>query len=285
MSGPERETELRANELYWSSDMSVNQIAEELDLSKGMLYGLIRPRPAGLACPECSEELVYPNRTAKERAMLACPRCAWEGDEEDADMQGADGSRVPCPRSAEHEELGASWPVRPTAPGSYTFSAERFSAPPRAWRSSSGPGAADRAPTGTPTTMPNQRNEARDPRSIITPDAFEVSQALLGLPLATPWQRLWAILIDLTVIGLVTLLTKSFALVLGSRRRLLLHPGGLQTHPRAGQRLRPGHARFGGLPRPHHRHRHGHRLERRGNRRPLHRRPTSPWTRPTGPSR
>ena len=73
MSGPEREMELRANELYWSSDMSVNQIAEELDLSKGMLYGLIRPRPAGLACPECAEELVYPNRTAKERCLLACP--------------------------------------------------------------------------------------------------------------------------------------------------------------------------------------------------------------------
>ncbi len=54
-----------------------------------------------------------------------------------------------------------------------------------------------------------------DPRSIITPDAFEVSSALLGLPLATPWQRLWAILIDLAVIGMVTLLTKSFAMVLG----------------------------------------------------------------------
>lgn len=95
MSSPEKETELRANELYWSSDMSVNQIADELDLSKGMLYGLIRPRPAGLACPDCSEELVYPNRTAKERGLLACPRCGWEGEEDDAEYGGDGGVVLP----------------------------------------------------------------------------------------------------------------------------------------------------------------------------------------------
>lgn len=54
-----------------------------------------------------------------------------------------------------------------------------------------------------------------DPRGIITPDAFEVSSALLGMPLATPWRRFWALLIDLAVIGVVTVVTKSFALVLG----------------------------------------------------------------------
>lgn len=55
----------------------------------------------------------------------------------------------------------------------------------------------------------------RDPRSIITPEAFEVDPSLLGLPLATPWQRLWAILIDLVVIGVITGITKSSALILG----------------------------------------------------------------------
>jgi len=55
----------------------------------------------------------------------------------------------------------------------------------------------------------------RDPRSIVTPDAFEVSSALLGMPLATPMSRFWAILIDLAVIGVITAVTKSFALVLG----------------------------------------------------------------------
>lgn len=57
--------------------------------------------------------------------------------------------------------------------------------------------------------------DARDPRSIITPDAFEVEPDLLGRPLATPMQRLVAILIDLAVIGLITLATKSFGFLLG----------------------------------------------------------------------
>jgi hypothetical protein len=43
-----------------------------------------------------------------------------------------------------------------------------------------------------------------DPRSIVTPYAFSVHPDLLGMPLATPWQRLGAILLDLIVIGLVS---------------------------------------------------------------------------------
>jgi len=54
-----------------------------------------------------------------------------------------------------------------------------------------------------------------DPRDVVTPDAFEVSDALLGMPLASPGRRLAALLIDLAVIGFVTLVTRSFALVLG----------------------------------------------------------------------
>ena len=55
-----------ANELYWDSEKSVNQIADELDLSKGALYGLIRPLPAGVGCPLCGDEVVSPNRTAHD---------------------------------------------------------------------------------------------------------------------------------------------------------------------------------------------------------------------------
>lgn len=63
--------------------------------------------------------------------------------------------------------------------------------------------------------MPQHAPPPRDPRSIVTPDAFEVSRELLGLPLALPRTRLAALLIDLAVIGAITLLTKSFALILG----------------------------------------------------------------------
>jgi uncharacterized RDD family membrane protein YckC len=54
----------------------------------------------------------------------------------------------------------------------------------------------------------------RDPRSIITPDAFELSEALLGTPLAGPWRRLWAMLIDIVVIGVLTAVTASISLIL-----------------------------------------------------------------------
>lgn len=79
------EAEDRANELYWGSDRSVNQIAEELDLSKGALYGMIRPLPAALSCPTCKAEVVHPNRTAQERRLVTCPECGWEGSEDEAD--------------------------------------------------------------------------------------------------------------------------------------------------------------------------------------------------------
>lgn len=55
----------------------------------------------------------------------------------------------------------------------------------------------------------------RDPRSIITPDAFDVSASLVGMPLAPPWRRAMALAIDGIAIGLITAITKSFALILG----------------------------------------------------------------------
>ena len=45
-----------------------------------------------------------------------------------------------------------------------------------------------------------------DPRSIVTPDAFSVTPALLGTPLAEPWRRLVALLLDLVLIGFLQLL-------------------------------------------------------------------------------
>ena len=67
-----------ANRLYWESDQSVNQIGEALDLSKGSLYGLLDALPAGLPCPGCGEEMVFPNRTAREKDFLGCSDCGME---------------------------------------------------------------------------------------------------------------------------------------------------------------------------------------------------------------
>lgn len=95
----------RANTLYWASDAGVNDIADELDLSKGALYGMIEPLDAGLACPECSGAMEYANRTARDRGMVTCPDC---GLEEEADLVEAAGLDVtdevsfPGPDSGSH---------------------------------------------------------------------------------------------------------------------------------------------------------------------------------------
>jgi uncharacterized RDD family membrane protein YckC len=74
-------------------------------------------------------------------------------------------------------------------------------------------------------------SSARDPRSIVTPDAFELSKELLGLKLAPPGKRLAAILIDLMVIGAITALTQSFALVLGVVAAVLFIRAGFKRTP------------------------------------------------------
>jgi hypothetical protein len=100
------EADDRANELYWGSNRSVNQIAEDLDLSKGALYGMIRPLPAAKGCPACGTEVVHPNRTAKERGLVDCPACGWDGPENEtvpayAPLAEVDGAQVGRSRARE----------------------------------------------------------------------------------------------------------------------------------------------------------------------------------------
>ncbi len=72
---------------------------------------------------------------------------------------------------------------------------------------------------------------ARDPRTIITPEAFEIEPDLLGRPLATPRRRLVAILIDLAVIGLITVATKSFGVLLGIVAAIFFIRAGFKRTP------------------------------------------------------
>ncbi len=85
MKTKEQDSELltaEVNRLYWESDTSVNQIGEELGLSKGALYGILRPLLAGLPCIKCGEEMAYPNRTARDKGFVACSSCEYEDLEE-----------------------------------------------------------------------------------------------------------------------------------------------------------------------------------------------------------
>ncbi|MDE2986408.1 MAG: hypothetical protein OXU69_17020 [Gemmatimonadota bacterium] len=72
----------RANDLYWRSGASVNQLTRELDLSKGALYEIITPMAADLRCPCGGGEMAYSNRTARDRGFVSCTTCGLEDEEE-----------------------------------------------------------------------------------------------------------------------------------------------------------------------------------------------------------
>jgi len=100
-----------ANELYWRSDRSVNGIAEELDLSKGALYGIIQGEPAGFDCPLCGDEVLYMNRTAKDRGQVDCPTCNWDGSAEES--TGYDASSGDSDHGESADEVAVMTPPAP----------------------------------------------------------------------------------------------------------------------------------------------------------------------------
>lgn len=90
----------RANELYWGSEESVNQIAEQLDLSKSALYGMIGPLLSGYGCPICGTEVEFANRTARDRDELECPECGWVGGESETVSFGDEAEEWGHPSSS-----------------------------------------------------------------------------------------------------------------------------------------------------------------------------------------
>jgi hypothetical protein len=67
-----------ANRLYWETDASVAEIADQLTISRRALYDAIEPRPAGVICTQCEAGLVFRNRTAAERRRAECLECRIE---------------------------------------------------------------------------------------------------------------------------------------------------------------------------------------------------------------
>lgn len=82
----------KANRLYWESDQSVNAVAELLGVSKGRLYDLVSPLPIDIPCPECGRALAFPNRTARDRGLVTCDTCGFEGDRDDLEGVEADSA-------------------------------------------------------------------------------------------------------------------------------------------------------------------------------------------------
>ena len=79
----------RANDLYWSSSQTVEEIVEELGVSRGSFYQAIEPQPTGLVCGDCGERMVFLNRTARDRGNAICPECGRESEPGEADRVAA----------------------------------------------------------------------------------------------------------------------------------------------------------------------------------------------------
>lgn len=74
----------------------------------------------------------------------------------------------------------------------------------------------------------------QDPRSTVTPDAFQVAPELLGLPLAGPWRRLLAMLVDLLLLAVLVNAGGVFLAIAGAVTVFRATSGG------SGSRLRRG---------------------------------------------
>jgi len=115
---PDAQDVEKANQLYWESGKSVNQIAEDLGLSKGALYEMISPLASGFGCPLCSAPMQYAHRTAHDKGVLTCSGCETQFEDSDPQLgplsgEGASGS-VPAPvAKSPYTASSGSAPSRP----------------------------------------------------------------------------------------------------------------------------------------------------------------------------
>jgi hypothetical protein len=68
-----------ANRLYWETDESVANIAAQLELSRRALYDAVRPRLAGVNCPQCGSAMVFENRSGRHADHAVCQQCEGTG--------------------------------------------------------------------------------------------------------------------------------------------------------------------------------------------------------------
>jgi hypothetical protein len=70
----------QANDLYWNSSETVDQLASRLGMSRKAVYASVQPTFAGASCQHCGGELVFTNRTNRTTGQANCPACALQVD-------------------------------------------------------------------------------------------------------------------------------------------------------------------------------------------------------------
>lgn len=83
-----------ANRLYWETDHSVAEIAQQLELSRRALYEAVVPLPTGTSCPTCGTPLVFENRSARTAGHEICPACEAAHDEAELAAAAATADRL-----------------------------------------------------------------------------------------------------------------------------------------------------------------------------------------------
>jgi len=82
------------NRLYWETEKSVAEIANQMSVSRRALYELIEPLASGMQCSRCGAELYYSNRSAKAAGIARCLICGNE-KELDPDISHEDVGMIP----------------------------------------------------------------------------------------------------------------------------------------------------------------------------------------------
>lgn len=120
---------VEVSRLYWESDASVSEIADELGLSRRALYEALVPVLAGGSCLECGGELVYVNRSNRAAARAECRVCGREEKMEPIGPSAGAGAsaetNAPAPLLEPNPESEMEWDAGPMAPIDVVAAAER----------------------------------------------------------------------------------------------------------------------------------------------------------------
>lgn len=103
-------TATEANRLYWETEQSVADIAQQLDISRRALYNAVLPLPVDTSCDVCGSPLVYENRSARSAGQPVCVACAEaaEADAEDQRDTAQTAESAPTAEDAEQSVMVAA---------------------------------------------------------------------------------------------------------------------------------------------------------------------------------
>jgi hypothetical protein len=90
-----------ANRLYWETETSVADIAQQLELSRRALYDTVDPLPTSSSCTVCGSPLVFENRSARNAGRETCPVCDSD-DVAEAPPPPAVAAPLPPDEDVEH---------------------------------------------------------------------------------------------------------------------------------------------------------------------------------------